>query len=223
MDSLVLSQVPWDVLAAVAVIVAGILFIVFSLGMTLGERRAAQAVPAPNGRDGRGGRGKRGGRDRAANAEDPARLGDAAGEVTRAIEEAAARAIQDLEAKAGAATRLLAEAEARIMQLTEAVAALEREAKPADRPEPAASTTPEAARAEVGGAGAGQDAAGGLRVTEKHALVLRLADQGLTLSEIARRAGIGRGEAQLILDLYGKQCLTNPSGTCAGPRDEQPH
>lgn len=289
MDSLVLSRVPWDVLAAVTVIVVGILFIVFSLGMMLGERRAAQqAAPAPSGRDG-GGRGShgRGRRDRVKSAGDPARFEDAVGEATRAIEEAAARAIQDLEERAAAAARLLDEAEDRIEQLKGAVAALEREeaqqgsrsgsqggegASPspgtcgmtsaplddqgarqlASQPDmgvagtspgvaeavtlgPAAGTgraasgerdasaAPEAACARVKQAGADQALMGGPRVSGKHALVLSLADQGLTLSEIARQAGIGRGEAQLILELYGKQCLTSLSGVCAASRDGQSH
>ncbi|HHY33724.1 MAG TPA: DUF2802 domain-containing protein [Firmicutes bacterium] len=288
MDSLVLSRVPWDVLAALAVIVVGILFIVFSLGMMLGERRAAQqAAPAPSWRDG-GGRGShgRGRRDRVKSAGDPARFEDAVGEATRAIEEAAARAIQDLEERAAAAARLLDEAEDRIEQLKGAVAALEREAQQGSRSgsqseegawpspgtcgmtsaplddqgarqlasqpdmgvagtspgvaeavtlEPAAgagraaggerdaSAAPEAACARVKQAGADQALTGGPRVSGKHALVLSLADQGLTLSEIARQAGIGRGEAQLILELYGKQCLTSLSGVCAASRDGQSH
>lgn len=218
MDNLVLSQVPWDIFAAVVVIVAGILFIVFSLGMMLGERRA-QAVP--NGREGhRRGRGKR--------ASDPG-AGDAVSDATRAIEAAAARAIHDLETRAGAAARLLGEAEARIARLREVLAALEREAEQREGPGPAVAGAPlqsEAclldagvagitASAEATGAETGA-AAGVAGVSEKHALVFRLADQGLTVPEIARRAGIGRGEVQLILDLHGKDCRTNPSEPSAG-------
>lgn len=273
MDNLALSQVPWDILAAALVGVAGILFIVFSLGMTLGERRAQAILEGRDkagrdrSQDGRGvgernrGRGKRA-RGRRVS---PASPDDAARDATRAIEEAAARAIQDLEAKAGAAARLLDEAEDRIKQLKATVATLEREAKqggeleaasspvpprapviagaaqeqeacradagvtgiasdvgeaatagPAASVEPGAGAqrgaraTPDAARAEVGGTGASQGATGATRVSERHALVLHLADQGLTLPEIARRAGIGRGEAQLVLELHGKECRSNP-------------
>ena len=233
-----LSQVPWDIFAAVVVIVAGILFIVFSLGMTIGERRA-QAIP--NGREGHK-------RERGKRASDPGAgdsgAGDAVSEATRAIEAAAARAIQDLEAKAGAAARLLDEAEARIERLREVLGAIEREAEqhegrgPAPGPQvvdaplrPEArqlnagvagvTTSAEAANVEVEAtcaeAGAGAGAAPGTGgVPEKHALVFRLADQGLTVPEIARRVGIGRGEVQLILDLHGKDCRTNPSEPSAG-------
>lgn len=220
MDNLVLSQVPWDIFAAVVVIVAGILFIVFSVGMMLGERRA-QAIS--NGREGhKHERGKR--------ASDPgagdSSAGNAVSEATRAIEAAAARAIQDLEAKASAAARLLDEAEARIARLREALAALEREAEQREglgpgRAVAGAPLRSEACQLDAGvvgvttgaeatdaEAGAGAGAAAGIAgVSEKHALVFRLADQGLSVPEIARRAGIGRGEVQLILDLRGKdQC-----------------
>lgn len=219
MGNSVLSQVPWDIFAAVFVIVAGILFIVFSLGMMLGERRA-QAIP--NGREG----GRRAG---------DTGPGEASFNATHAVEEAAARAIQDLEAKAGAAARLLDEAEARIARLREVLGALEREAEQHEGSGPApgpvvvgaplrpegrqldagvagVTTSAEAASAEVEATcaeaeGGGQAATRVRGVSEKHALVLRLADQGLSVPEIARRAGIGRGEVQLILDLHGKgQC-----------------
>ena len=238
MGNSVLSQVPWDIFAAVVVIVAGILFIVFSVGMMIGERRA-QAIP--NGREGhKHERGKR--------ASDPGAgdsgAGNAVSEVTRAIEAAAARAIQDLEAKAGAAARLLDEAESRIVRLREVLGALERETEQHEGPGPApgpqvvdaplrpeahqlnagvagVTTSAEAASVEVEAtcaeAGAGAGAAPGTGgVPEKHALVFRLADQGLTVPEIARRVGIGRGEVQLILDLHGKDCRTNPSEPSAG-------
>ncbi|MGE5573681.1 MAG: DUF6115 domain-containing protein [Bacteroidota bacterium] len=233
MDNLVLSQVPWDILAAVVVIVAGILFIVFSVGMMLGERRA-QAVP--NGREGHK-------RERGKRASDPG-AGDAVSDATRAIEAAAARAIQDLEAKAGAAARLLDEAEARIVRLREVLGALERETEQHEGPGPApgpqvvdaplqpevrqldadvagVTTSAEAASVQVEATcaeaeGGGQAATRVPGVSEKHALVFRLADQGLTVPEIARRVGIGRGEVQLILDLHGKDCRTNPSEPPAG-------
>lgn len=233
MDNLVLSQVPWDILAAVVVIVAGILFIVFSVGMMLGERRA-QAIP--NGREGHK-------RERCKRASDPG-AGDAVSDATRAIEAAAARAIQDLEAKAGAAARLLDEAEARIERLREVLGALERETEQHEGPGPApgpqvvdaplqpevrqldadvagVTTSAEAASVQVEATcaeaeGGGQAATRVPGVSEKHALVFRLADQGLTVPEIARRVGIGRGEVQLILDLHGKDCRTNPSEPSAG-------
>jgi hypothetical protein len=268
-----LSQVPWDILVAALMCVAGILFIAFSFGMTLGERRV-QAILEGRGndgtdrsRDGRGAGERHRGRDKGARETrvSPAGPDDATRDATRAIEEAAARAIQDLEAKAEAAARLLDEAEDRIKQLKATVAALEREARQGGKLEaasspvpprapiiagaaqgqeachadegvigiavdvgedatagsaastepgagahPEASATPDAARAEVAGTGASQGATGAIGVSERHALVLHLADQGLTLPEIARRAGIGRGEAQLVLDLHGKECRSNP-------------
>lgn len=212
---------PWDIFAAVVVIVAGILFIVFSVGMMIGERRA-QAIP--NGREGHK-------RERGKRSSDPG-AGDAVSDATRAIEAAAARAIQDLEAKAGAAARLLDEAEARIVRLREVLAALEREAEQREGPGPGpvvgaplrpegrqldagvagVTTSAEAASVEVEATcaeaeGGGQAATRVPGIPEKHALVFRLADQGLAVPEIARRVGIGRGEVQLILDLRGKdQC-----------------
>ncbi len=191
MGNLVLPQVPWDILLAALVAVLGIMFIVFSLGMMLGERRVRGGAV-----DERRGRGAR--------TRDDAVIDDA----VRAIEAAAARAIQDLEARAQVAARLLDEAEGRIAGLREMLEASNPGATAGGGPGSAAGRD----TSQPGGA-AGAGGARAVGTAEKHALVFRLAGEGLSVPEIARRAGIGRGEAQLILDLRA----TGGTGAAAQP------
>ncbi len=120
--------------------------------------------------------------------------GAATGDSAREIEAVADRVIRDLERRTTAATQLLDQAEAKIAGLREMLEACEdlgrggrSDIDPGDAPGDA---PPE-----------GEETLGPL---DKRKIVFDLADQGLSVPEIARRAGIGRGEAQLILDLRAR-------------------
>ncbi len=163
-------------LFAAALGCVGLVLIAFSAGVLVAERR-------PHG-DGATGPGPRLPRRRRGRAPWAARgAADAISEATREMRAAAEEVLRDLERRSAAASRILEEAEAKIARLKDMLA--ENEAGGDAREEP---------RAHV------EDP----RARERRALVFSLADQGLSTAEIARRAGIGRGEAQLILDLRAK-------------------
>ncbi|MEW6227672.1 MAG: hypothetical protein AB1700_06180 [Bacillota bacterium] len=177
---------PQQILIAAALGTLGFVLIAFSLGMLVGHRQVAgtggNAADKGNAEDlmrGRG-RGRRGGARRGKVAFS---VGEAVKDAAVEVEAAAERVIRDLERRSAVAAQLLDEVEAKIARLKEMLAACEG-GRSAPNP-----TAQPAAEAEV------------FRLPEKHSLVFNLAGQGLSVPEIARRVGIGRGEAQLILDL----------------------
>ncbi|MFZ5925453.1 MAG: hypothetical protein ACOYW4_09435 [Bacillota bacterium] len=179
---------PQQMLIAAALGVVGSMVIAFSLGMLVGHRQAAgiggNAADGGSSEDRMRGRG--GGRRGVRQGKAALSVGEAVKDAAVEAEAAAQRGIRDLERRSAVAAQLLDEVEAKIVRLKEILAACEggqSALNPAAQP---------ATEVEL------------LRLPEKHSLVFNLAGQGLSVPEIARRVGIGRGEAQLILDLRAK-------------------
>jgi len=128
----------------------------------------------------------------------------AAEEMTKAIEDAAKQVIKDLEDRTAVAVRLLDEAEEKIARLKDMVDVYEDYVLDEPVPEDTISSENAAVPEEqlpVCDETEKEKASQNKHNPDKHNLVFQLADEGLGLQEIARKAGIGYGEAELILNL----------------------
>lgn len=176
---------PHHILVAAALGTAGLMLIAFSLGMLVEQGRAARGGSAVDGVSTHGSLRSRRRRVVKRGGSVPGEGDEAITDATRRVEAAAEPVIRDLERRSAAAAELLDEAEAKIARLKEMLAACEAARAPRDQAD-----------------GTGMEA--DMRLPEKHSLVFDMADRGLSVPEIAKRAGIGRGEAQLILDLRAR-------------------
>lgn len=186
LESVGILAIPPQILIAAALGAVGFVLIAFSLGMLVGHGHSAGVGMDVAGKGNVEGpmRGRGRGRRRVRREEAAPSVGEAVKDAAMEVEATAERVIRNLERRSAVAAELLDEVEAKIARLKETLAAFDEGNQSTLGP-----TTQPAVEAEA------------LRLPEKHSLVFSLAGQGLSVPEIARRVGIGRGEAQLILDL----------------------
>lgn len=172
-----------SILFAIAKLAGALVLLGFSLGVTGGGKLKADSS--------------------ASREDEELKTQDTVEDMTKAIENAAKQVIKDLEERTMVAVRLLDEAEGKIARLKDMLdvetqdmpgqsSVSEETGQELSVPQASETIVPIETAVPVEKA-----------PNKKHALVLQMAGEGLSLQEIAEKAGIGCGEVELILNLRG--------------------
>lgn len=182
-----------SILLGIAKLAGALVLLGFSLGVTTGRKPRADSS--------------------ASHEDDVSTTQGAAEDMTKAIENAAKQVIKDLEERTMAAVKLLDEAEAKIARLKSMLdvyedhvldeGILDETAQEEKASEGQLSASDETEQKPADEQVKKTVTAGENASEKKRDLVFQLADEGLSLQEIAKKTGIGCGEAELILNLRG--------------------
>lgn len=182
-----------SIILGIAKLAGALVLLGFSLGVTTGRKSRA---------------------DSSASQEDAVLTTQGAAEdMTKAIENAAKQVIKDLEERTMAAVKLLDEAEAKIARLKGMLDVYEdyvlddgilEETTQEERGSEGQLSAYDETEQEPANEQVNKTMTAGENASQrKRDLVFRLANEGLSLQEIAKKTGIGCGEAELILNLRG--------------------